>query len=437
MVNSAMLGRVLFVACAFARAAAAAEPAIPNDAARAVFAEAAALCAADDGKLWGVPLCGPIMLVDPAMHAFAANVNDAQGRLTDAGGVFTGLLPTNQNVANTAVEWGGVRWTQLQWPLPDDPAIRATLLMHECFHRVQPKLPLPVPREADNAHLDTLDGRYLLQLEWRALAQALEAQGERAARAAAEDALRFRDERRQLYPGAGESEAALELNEGLAQYTGVVLGNATPEARTAAALRDLVKHVQDPSFVGSFAYASGPAYGLLLDRFAAGWQRRIAPGDELGVLLLTALKIGGVADSPSQLGKRAARYGGDVLLKAEIARDARRREAAKRNRARFVEGPVLVLGFQHMNIQFDPRSLEPLEGAGTVYATMRVTDDWGVLEVKEGALLKPDRSAVIVPAPAGAPAGNLEAAGFVLALNAGWRLVPGARAGDWTVARGP
>jgi hypothetical protein len=435
--NNASLSRVLFVACAFARVADAAESPIPNDAARAVFAEAAALCGADDGKLWGVTLCGPIMLVDPATHAFAANRNDAQGTLTDAGGMFIGTLPRDQNVANTAFEWGGVRWTQLQWPLPDDADVRHALLMHESFHRVQPQLRLPAPREADNAHLDTLDGRYLLQLEWRALAQALAATTERAARAAAEDALRFRNERRELYPGAAEAETALELNEGLAQYTGVMLGNATPEARITAALHDLQLHVADPSFVRSFAYANGPAYGLLLDRFAAGWQQRIAPGDELGVLLLAALRIRGAADSPAQLGKRAARYGGDELLKSEITRDARRREVAKRNGARFVEGPVLVLTSQHMNIQFDPRSLEPLEGAGTVYPTMRVTDDWGVLEVKEGALLKPDRSAVIVPAPPGARTGTVEGAGFALTLNAGWRLVPGARAGDWTVARGP
>jgi len=330
MVNGDMLSRVLLVACAFTPAARAGDPVIPNDAARAIFAEAAALCAADDGKLWGVTLCGPIMLVDPTTHAFAANVNDTQGTLAAAGGVFVGTLPRDQSVANAALEWGGVRWTQLQWPLPDDSAVRGTLLMHESFHRAQPKLALPAAREADNAHLDTLDGRYLLQLEWRALAKALDAPAERVARAAAEDALRFRNERRQLYPGARESEAALELDEGLAQYTGVMLGNGTPEARTAAALRDLQRPVEDPDFVRSFASANGPAYGLLLDRFAAGWQRRIAAGDDLGALLLAALKIRGTADSSSQLGKRAARYGGDELLKSEIARDARRREAVKK-----------------------------------------------------------------------------------------------------------
>jgi hypothetical protein len=217
--------------------------------------------------------------------------------------------------------------------LPEDPASRATLLMRESFDRDRPKLALPAPRASDNAHLDTLDGRYLLQLEWRALAKALEDAGDRVARSAAEDALRFRHERHQLYPGAAAAEAALELDEGLAQYTGVMLGNPTPEARTAAVLRDLARHAGDPSFVRTFADANGPAYGLLLDRYAPGWQRRLAPGDEPGALLLAALKITGAADSPSQVGQRAARYGGDALLKSEIARDARLREAAKRERA--------------------------------------------------------------------------------------------------------
>ena len=42
------------------------------------------------------------------------------------------------------------------------------------FHRIQPGLGLTRP-EVANPQLDTLQGRYLLQLEWRALAKALEA----------------------------------------------------------------------------------------------------------------------------------------------------------------------------------------------------------------------------------------------------------------------
>lgn len=332
-----MSSRAFLVACAFVAAigsVCAAEPAIPTDAARAVFAEGATLCAADGGKLWGASLCGPMLLVDPATRTFVASRNDASGTWHDAGGVFTGTLSQEQVVANSSLEWSGVRWAQLEWPLPEDPALRATLLMRESFDRERPKLPLPALRTADNSHLDTLDGRYLLQLEWRALAQALGAASERAARAGVEDALRFRNERRQLYPGAAEAEAALEFDQGLAQYTGVVLGNPTPEARTTAALGGLASHAQDPSFAQSFAEASGPAYGLLLDRFAPGWQRRLGSGDEPDALLLAALKLDRGAESASQLGRRAARYGGDELLKTEIARDVRLRKESKGTESR-------------------------------------------------------------------------------------------------------
>ena len=76
-----------------------------------------------------------------------------------------------------------------------------------------------------------------------------------------------RAERYRLFPEAAAQEQALEFNEGLAEYTGVRVGNPTPAQQLQAALRDLSGHVEDRSFVRSFAYATGPAYGLLLDRY--------------------------------------------------------------------------------------------------------------------------------------------------------------------------
>ncbi|MEP6634540.1 MAG: hypothetical protein ABJA62_10060, partial [Luteimonas sp.] len=55
---------------------------------------------------------------------------------------------------------------------------------------------------------------------------------------------------------------------------------------------------------------------------------------------------------------------------------------------------------------------------------------WGVLEASEGALMKPDWSAVIVVAPATSTGSSLKAAGWMLQLNPGWRLAPGPRKGD-------
>jgi hypothetical protein len=88
-------------------------------------------------------------------------------------------------------------------------------MIHELFHRIQPQLGLFVP-DLPNEHLDTPDGRYWMQLEWKALSRALDSSGE-IRLTAVRDALAFRAARRGRFAGAAESERVLEINEGLAQ----------------------------------------------------------------------------------------------------------------------------------------------------------------------------------------------------------------------------
>jgi len=65
-----------------------------------------------------------------------------------AAGVYVGTLPADQNIANTAFAWSGVRWTQVVWPLADDvDAPRRHVCSTRCFHRVQPG---PRPRDVDD-----------------------------------------------------------------------------------------------------------------------------------------------------------------------------------------------------------------------------------------------------------------------------------------------
>jgi hypothetical protein len=86
------------------------------------------------------------------------------------------------------------------------------LLVHELFRRIQPQLGL-LGLEGPDEPLDTLDGRYLIQLEWRALARGLGSRGQ-IRQAALIDALSFRRARRRLFPDAGENERRLEINVG-------------------------------------------------------------------------------------------------------------------------------------------------------------------------------------------------------------------------------
>jgi hypothetical protein len=313
---------------------------IPIETAQMYFAEARSLCMADHGQLWGISLCGPIMFVDPKSRSIVASDADANGVLKGEGSVFTGSLPADQTIANTAVEWSGVYWTQMLWPLPGDELERETLIAHELFHRIQNRLDLPKVKGGENAQLDTPDGRYYLQLEWRALARALEAHSDVDRREAAADAVLFRVERYRLFPDAAAQEQELELNEGLAEYTGVRVGNPTSEEQVKAALHDLSSHKDDTTFVRSFAYATGPAYGLLLDRYGSGWHQQLNTGEGFGALLRNALHTALPANLPQAAEQRAMQYDGLTLRTAERGREAKRQQVFALYRTEFVEGPA-------------------------------------------------------------------------------------------------
>ena len=55
------------------------------------FQEAQALCSRDNGKLWGVSLCGPMLFVDRKTRTVVANQADKEGILTKSGNVFVGI----------------------------------------------------------------------------------------------------------------------------------------------------------------------------------------------------------------------------------------------------------------------------------------------------------------------------------------------------------
>lgn len=419
---------------ALCRPAAAAEaPASLTTAAAAdIFRQAQDICRADRARLWGRSLCGPMMLVDPASRRIVANQRDAGAILQPEGGAFAGLLPASRNIANTATPWSGTFWTQISWPLPDDRNARGLLIAHELFHRLQPRLGLALDRGGDNAHLDTLEGRTLVQLEWRALAAALQAKDAPGRDRAVADALLFRAQRYRLFPSAAADEQALELNEGLAEYTGVRLGMPAG-LRLQAALNDLSRHARDRTFVRSFAYASGPAYGLLLDLYAPGWTHRVTGRSRLDLLLAQAAKVQGLAGT---IAERAAIYDGPALRVAETEREEKRQLALGRYRTQFVQGPVVSIVLRHMNIQFDPRNLQPLDDRGTVYPHARITDDWGVLETQNGLLLSPKWDAVTLSGPATASGSMIKGDGWTIALNPGWTAAPGPRPGDLAL-KGP
>jgi hypothetical protein len=424
-----LLGLLLLGSAAFGQT-------IPLDEAASAFATARAISAQDAGKTWGMEVCGPILFIDAETHNAVANQADSEGILQRAGDVWQGKLPRTVQAANTATDWAGVRWTMVMWPLPQDTRRRAQLLAHECYHRIQPALKLPAT-DAMNSHLDGQQGRAWMLLEWRALERALAERGEARGKAVA-DALRFRQYRRTLIAAAAAPENSLEMNEGLAEYTGVALANEGADRR-AAAISMLRDGPDRASLVRSFAYASGPAYGVLLDESGIPWRKTLTPASDLGVILAKAYQVT-VAPADEKTAAAAAHsYGGDAVIAAEAAR-ARKREAELAElRRRFIDGPVLVLPvLSEFRYGFNPNGLTPLNDTSTVYRTLSASDRWGVLEATGGGMLVRENGGVkrvVVPAPKN-PSGNpLSGDNWTLELKPGYKIGPGERQGDWTIEK--
>jgi hypothetical protein len=376
-----------------------------------------------------------VIVVDRELREAVASHPDREGRLTPMGTLFVGRVPPDLPIANTAQDWAGVRWVMIVGQmLPDDPRAAVELLAHEAFHRAQDQLGFPCPTTTElNAHLDDREGRYWLQLEWLALAKALRASGEHRRRAVA-DALLFRHVRRGLYPRSATEERAMEMHEGLAEYTGVKLAGI-PEPDVAREIEDGPEHF--PSFVQSFAYVSGPAYGLLLDAANERWRAGLAPSDDLGCLLRDALGMKIPETNRRTARLRARAYGGDALWKRESARQEEREARLSEYRARLVDGPVVVLPLAGgVRFSYDPSRTVPLGEAGTVYPTICLIAPWGTLEVTEGGLLvDPGWETARVPAPTVAAEGLIAGNGWKLDLAPGWVIQPTGRPGDWAVVR--
>src|SRR6185295_17910613 len=109
-------------------------------------------------------------------------------------------------------------------------------------------------------------------------------------------------------------------------------------------------------------------------------------------------------------------YGGGPLRAAEQVRAAERAAVIQHHRERLVDGAVVTLRFVHMKIAFDPGRVQPIGAPGSVYPALRVVDDWGVLEVAGGALIKADWSAVVVPAPSSTAQRTISGDGWRLTL---------------------
>ncbi len=385
------------------------------------FKEAQALCERDGGRHWGVSLCGPMVIADAATGTIATSQPAPAGD-----------RPRELGFVNAPVQWGGITWSAYVWQMiPKDQGERGRLFMHELFHCIQPRLGLTTGGSglSENSHLDSLEGRYWMRLEWRALARALGASG--AARTSAiADALAFRAARHQRFPGAADREHTVDINEGIPTYTQYVVGSDGAQDAIRNAMATLAGSEASTSFVRTFAYASGAGYGLLLDALTPGWHRKITAASDFGQLLSAAA---GVTAAPDAVAA-AARYDGAQVRAAEEQRDREQQAIIAELRRRYVDGPVLIVPRAGRG-SINTMGATVIPGAGTVFRAMANKGAWGSFDAQGGALVSADEKTISLPAPVVVDATTLKGEGWTATVGPGWTVQPGPRPGSFRVVQ--
>ena len=421
------------------RAAASTAPSIPMAAAAAVFARAHALCSADGGRLWGVSLCGPLMLADPRTGAAITNTPVSGARRIGAYYLLT--LARNEPIANAPFEYDGIRFAQVTWPPERSKAQEAVNLMHESFHRIQPQLGFVVHGAANaditisgDPALDTEAGRIWLRGEIHALRVALTSSGAARARALA-DALRMRAYRHALLPATVAPEHELDIMEGLAESTGIDVG-LPPARRIAYTLHDMSFVEGAHSYARTFFFAIGPAYSELLDATDPQWRRTVTMQSSIAALAARAYGISVTVPS-AQLAQRILdHYGGAAIAAQEAVRAAHRAATRAALRAELVSGRTLRLPLQRFKISFNPSTLTHLGRYGSVYRRVMLSAPWGRITVTHGdALIDATFTALTVAAPPSVAGRTLKGRGWVLRLSPGATVRPDpAKPGSYVVA---
>ena len=393
--------------------------------AKSYFAEMDSLCSIDNGRLWGINLYGPTMLVVTESRTIIANQPDNEGKLSEHEEVFIGTLPENINIANYSIDWSGKKWAVVNWKAlsQNDPYLRNKLLIHENWHsRVESRIGIS-PVMTSNVHLDGLQGSILIKLELRALSKVLISENILDKKVALKDALIIRKYRQRLFPDNNEND--FERHEGMPEYTGYKLCGLNKNIIPKVLAKQFELAESKDGFANSFAYLTGPAYGFIFDDLNIKWREQIISGNNLTEIAENIVLVDMPSDTiqlKALIEKIGSNYGYETLIKNETEKFEKQKRLTNLYKDKIIKGNQLIIRNNKLKFTFNPQEkLIPI-GNGVVYKTMHLIGEWGILEVKDGIYRSNDWQIFVIPAPKSANSEIMNEDDYVLTLKKGWKI---------------
>jgi hypothetical protein len=290
--------------------------------------------------------------------------------------------------------------------------------------------------EVDNNHLDEKTGRALLRLELEALKKGVLADSPDERTSHITHALTFRKMRSTVYTGSDSTENILELKEGLAEYTGMIMSGRDKEQTRRYVLESLDRFLSGSTFVRSFAYLTIPLYGYLLCDRDAEWNKHIDSRSHLAAYFQRAFDIHLPEDIKAAVEGLVEQYNGKAIFAEEAAREETiKKPLVEQYKKMFIEQPHLVIPCERINLSFNPSRITPLEDKGKVYGGMRATDNWGILTVEKEALVSAGWDKITVSAPTSFNGGKVSGDGWTLELHENYSVQKDDKTGNYVVQK--
>jgi hypothetical protein len=394
------------------------------DKASQYFTNIEEICNRDNGKLWGKNLYGPLMFVDRTSRRIVANQPDKEGILKGKEGVFTGLFPKELLINFTPVKFGGVLFAMAPLPNEEDDYRIKTAAIHGLFHRFRETSGF-ISASYNTNNMDEKEARLWIKLEWKALRKALGSESENP-QLAIRDALVFRGSNRELYQKYIDDENRFETYEGLATFTYTMLCTGSAQEYKTHLFENLNRIYSMQSYVRSYGFIHGALYATLLYNKGFDFSKINTDNFDLGNAVKELYNIELPSICRDVAGSLAVSYDIESINKEEENRLADIKESLHKQISTFTEKPVLLLELESPYFDFEPENIHSLDTLGTLYSSIRVSDNWGKLTVdKAGCLVSNNFKYLRITAKGFKEEKNrISGEGWHLIINNEWEIVP-------------
>jgi hypothetical protein len=382
------------------------------------------ICNTDNGKLWGKNLYGPLMFVDRSTRKIIASQPDNDGILKEKDGIYTGLYPKELIINNIAITFGGTLFALSPLPIEEDDYRIISRAIHSLFHCFQETIGY-TSSGFNTRNMDDKNARLWIKLEWKALQKAINSTGEEQ-QLAIRDALVFRGSNRELYQKYAADETRFENYEGLATFTYILLSTSSPDENKKRLFEYLDRIYSFQSYARSYGFIHGALYATLMHQKGFDFSTIRSENTDLGYIVkeLYGIKLPVICRDVA--GSLAVNYDIENIYKEEEKRELDIKGRIQREISIFTEKPVVFLELESPYFDFEPEDIHPLDTLGTLYRTIRVSDNWGKLTVdKGGCLISNNLKYLRITAKGFKEDKNrISGEGWHLILNNEWEMVP-------------